>query len=88
MIRLAGLEPDIDVPVIFTGIRPGEKLFEEIISEEERRVNQTQWDKIFVTRSEKPADVRALKDRAESLLASLHGDKEGVKRSLDAFIKE
>lgn len=88
MIRLAGLEPDIDVPVIFTGIRPGEKLFEEIISEEERRVNQTQWDKIFVTRSEKPADVRALKERAESLLSSLHGDKEGVKRSLDAFIKE
>lgn len=30
MIRLAGLKPDIDIKIEFTGIRPGEKLFEEI----------------------------------------------------------
>jgi O-antigen biosynthesis protein WbqV len=30
MIRLAGLRPDIDVSIAFTGLRPGEKLFEEI----------------------------------------------------------
>jgi O-antigen biosynthesis protein WbqV len=30
MIRLAGLRPDIDVKIVFTGLRPGEKLFEEI----------------------------------------------------------
>jgi FlaA1/EpsC-like NDP-sugar epimerase len=30
MIRLAGLRPDVDVPVRFTGLRPGEKLFEEM----------------------------------------------------------
>ena len=30
MIRLAGLEPDIDIEIKFTGTRPGEKLFEEI----------------------------------------------------------
>jgi FlaA1/EpsC-like NDP-sugar epimerase len=28
MIRLHGLEPDIDVPIVFTGMRPGEKLYE------------------------------------------------------------
>ena len=30
MIRLAGLRPDIDIEVQYTGLRPGEKLFEEL----------------------------------------------------------
>ena len=30
MIRLAGLRPDVDIKVVFTGLRPGEKLFEEM----------------------------------------------------------
>ncbi len=35
MIRLAGLRPDLDVPIRFTGLRPGEKLFEELFHGEE-----------------------------------------------------
>ena len=35
MIRLAGLRPDVDVKVEFTGLRPGEKLFEELFHGEE-----------------------------------------------------
>jgi FlaA1/EpsC-like NDP-sugar epimerase len=36
MIRLCGQEPDIDIPVVFTGPRPGEKLYEELTSEDEQ----------------------------------------------------
>ncbi len=35
MILLSGLRPDIDIPIVFSGIRPGEKLHEEVIALEE-----------------------------------------------------
>ena len=35
MIRLSGYEPDVDIQVVYTGLRPGEKLYEELLMEEE-----------------------------------------------------
>lgn len=35
LIRLSGLEPDIDIEIVYTGLRPGEKLFEEMLMNEE-----------------------------------------------------
>lgn len=46
LIRLSGLEPDHDIPITFTGIRPGEKLFEELATDTET-TNPTQHDRIF-----------------------------------------
>ena len=35
MIRLTGLTPDVDIKVVYTGLRPGEKLYEELLMDEE-----------------------------------------------------
>ena len=35
LIRLSGFEPDVDIEVRYTGLRPGEKLYEEMLMQEE-----------------------------------------------------
>ena len=47
MIRLSGYEPDVDIKVVYTGLRPGEKLFEELLLSEEG-LDKTANDLIFV----------------------------------------
>ncbi len=49
MIRLSGYEPEKDIPIIFTGIRPGEKLHEELVTAEEGSC-MTRHERIFVAR--------------------------------------
>lgn len=38
MIRLAGFVPDKDIKVVYTGLRPGEKLYEEVLSNHENTI--------------------------------------------------
>lgn len=47
LIKLSGFEPDIDIKIEFTGLRPGEKLYEELLLAEEG-VQATKNDKIYV----------------------------------------
>lgn len=42
MIRLAGLKPDQDIKVVFTGLRPGEKLYEEVLHRDEAMMPTSQ----------------------------------------------
>ena len=47
LIRLSGYEPDIDIPIVFTGLRPGEKLYEELQLRQEQKIS-TDHDKIMI----------------------------------------
>jgi len=53
MIKLSGLEPEVDIEIQVTGLRPGEKLYEELILDKSNAV-ATKYEKIFI---EKPSNI-------------------------------
>ncbi len=52
MIQLAGFEPDRDIAIEYTGLRPGEKLYEEVLATKENTI-PTNHDRIFVAKVRK-----------------------------------
>ena len=50
LVRLAGKEPGEDIEIVYTGLRPGEKLFEELFHEHEPHA-KTDHEKIFLSRT-------------------------------------
>jgi FlaA1/EpsC-like NDP-sugar epimerase len=72
MIRLSGLTPDVDVTLKFTGLRPGEKLFEELWADGEEP-GPTTNPAILVARRQ-PVDPLAVETGAERLIAAARAD--------------
>ncbi|MFA5386562.1 MAG: nucleoside-diphosphate sugar epimerase/dehydratase [Candidatus Paceibacterota bacterium] len=83
MIRLSGLEPDKDIPIVFTKPRPGEKLFEEILTAEEGTI-ATQNQKIFMARLSK-IDGKKLNNNLEGLRETI---KKADRQELIDVLKE
>lgn len=61
LIRLHGLKPYEDIPIEFVGLRPGEKLFEEILTAEEGTV-ASMHEKVFVARSSEQCSLDGVHD--------------------------
>jgi FlaA1/EpsC-like NDP-sugar epimerase len=70
MIELSGLKPDEDIQIEFTGVRPGEKLFEEVTRKGENFAPTTH-SKIFRFLSH-PADLAQIRATLEYLRTNLH----------------
>jgi FlaA1/EpsC-like NDP-sugar epimerase len=70
MIELSGLKPDEDIQIEFTGIRPGEKLFEEITRKGENFAPTTH-SKIYRFLSQ-PADLAQFRQTLQTLRDNLH----------------
>ncbi len=84
LIRIHGLKPYKDIDIEFTGLRPGEKLFEEILTAEEGTV-ASRHEKVFVARnSEKHAmeDVEIMLDDFRNLVADPSIENDGKVRDL------
>ena len=99
MIRLSGKEPDTDIEIKFIGLRPGEKLYEELITEGEGIV-KTEHEKILVLKNNVPTKVRTLQEsefnnlsyleekiRELKALADTH-DARGIKAKLKEVVPE
>ena len=52
MIELAGLKPGVDIDIEYTGLRPGEKLYEEVLSNKENTI-ETEHKRIFIAKVRK-----------------------------------
>lgn len=61
MIELAGFVPDEDIPIVYTGLRPGEKLYEEILSDKENTL-PTAHERIRIARVRPYPYERAVQD--------------------------
>ena len=87
LIRLSGFEPDVDIKIEFIGIRPGEKLYEELITEGEGIV-RTSHEKIMALQGEaEPSDILNGKiDRLAYLAKNQDGD--GVRYTLKEIVTD
>ena len=73
MIRLAGYTPEKDIPIVFTGLRPGEKLYEELLNQKELTL-PTSNSKIMIARV-REFDYNEVSQRIDLLIETSHQDK-------------
>jgi len=89
LIRLSGLEPEKDIPIIYTGLRPGEKLYEELISKEEK-AQTTDHKKIMVLQNgANNMPWQLIQREIQSLMdISMKLDPDAIKRKLQHLIPD
>ena len=77
-IRLSGYEPDVDIKVVYTGLRPGEKMFEELLQESEVQ-RESDFPGILVGKTH-PVKAAEIKQRVDYLRKMADEDPENIRR--------
>jgi len=78
LIKLSGYRPDEDIKIVYTGLRPGEKLYEELLMDEEGK-EKTDNNMIFVGHPIK-MDDRIFEDKLSDLKTAAENDSPDIKK--------
>ena len=87
LIRFSGFEPEKDIKIEYSGLRPGEKLYEELITDGEDVV-PTSHEKIMVLRRNDIIDNKIKKDIDSLIQTSSDCDDEIIKQKLKEIVPE
>jgi FlaA1/EpsC-like NDP-sugar epimerase len=86
LIRLSGLEPERDVPIVLGDPEPGEKEHEDVLAAEEGTA-ATRHDRVLVVRSEPTTDAATLFAQVDELVTAANaGDHVGMVRALRTLV--
>lgn len=86
LIKLSGLEPNVDIQIKITGLRPGEKLYEELLMSEEG-LQATKHDKIHVAEPMQ-IDMNMIEEKLAELRVLLENCNNEQKDEIKKVIKE
>ncbi|MFD2514268.1 polysaccharide biosynthesis protein [Pontibacter locisalis] len=87
MVKLAGMVPDRDIEIVFTGLRPGEKLYEELLNSEEKTI-PTHHHKIKISKVRKYKYKKVVVDIKELLTLNKESTDVAVVRKMKAMVPE
>jgi len=86
MIRLAGLTPDEDIKIVYSGLRPGEKLYEELLNEKEKTL-PTHHEKIKIAKII-PSSHKVVRDIEELISMGRLEDNYGIVKKMKELVPE
>ena len=86
LIKLSGLEPNVDIQIKVTGLRPGEKLYEELLMAEEG-LEQTKHDKIYIA-APMDIDMTTINNKLTELNDLLENSTNEQRDKIKKVIKE
>ncbi len=86
LIKLSGLEPNVDIQIKITGLRPGEKLYEELLMAEEG-LEQTKHDKIYIA-APMNIDITMINQKLNELSNLLETSTNEQRDKIKTVIKE